>query len=298
MKTSNKALTLSLQFAALGVLLIVGLNFQSILDWYALQTYHPAADVAQIESRLQLTPLATAIFYRNGPQIDSKTAFNSDCSTSAGVLELGCYYHGHIYILRIDNTSLAPEMDVVTAHELLHAAWVRLSDSERNKLSTELQTAYASIQDPELQARMADYAKSEPGEEANELHSILGTEYAKLPPDLESYYARYFVQRSAIVAAHQSYQNVFNTRRAELEAELFTIRSLKSQLTSLNRTMADYRSAGLISAYNALVPRQNALVDDINSRIDTYSNGVAEYNALSGSLNSRQITDTEATVSK
>jgi hypothetical protein len=298
MQTRNKALIVGLQFVLLGAVLVAVLNFQSILDWYALQTYKPAADVAQIEKRLLLTSYATAIFYRNSPQIDTKMAFNTNCATGAGTLELGCYFRGSIYVLQIDNASLKPEMDVVTAHELLHAAWMRLGETERNKLSTELQTAYAGIQDSELRSRMADYAKSEPGEEANELHSILGTEYANLSPSLEAYYRRYFVNRATLIAAHQQYQNVFNSRRNELERELSTIRELKNQLTALNRQMSGYRSTGLISSYNALVPRQNALVDNINNRIDTYSTGVAEYNALSRSLDSRMITDTESSVSK
>jgi hypothetical protein len=43
------------------------------------------------------------------------------------------------------------------------------------------------------------------------------------------------------------------------------------------------------------VPQQNDLVDDINKRIATYKDGVDEYNALSKSLDSQEITDTETT---
>jgi hypothetical protein len=70
------------------------------------------------------------------------------------------------------------------------------------------------------------------------------------------------------VAAHAAYTGVFNSRRVELEAELAQIRSLKGQLGVINRQLETYRAAGQIEQYNALVPRQNNLVDDINHRIE------------------------------
>jgi hypothetical protein len=41
------------------------------------------------------------------------------------------------------------------------------------------------------------------------------------------------------------------------------------------------------------VPQQNRLVDTINRQIEAYQKGVDEYNGLSKSLDSQQITDTE-----
>lgn len=295
-KSRNRFVTV-LEIASLLVLVAVLANLQWIEDKFALATFHPSAALAPIEARLALTDSARAIFYRSNPVIDTKAAFNQDCQTTSGELELGCYTHNKTYILQIDNSSLKPEMDVVTAHELLHAVWARMSTKERAKLSVELEAAYAKITDQDLRDRMADYAKSEPGEQDNELHSILGTEFANLSPQLEAHYKIYFANRVTIVAAHSAYQGVFTSRRQELAAELATIRSLKAQLVTLNRQMEQYRTSGQISSYNVLVPRQNSLVDDINRRIDSYSAGVTEYNALSKSLDSRQITDTEAGVS-
>jgi hypothetical protein len=296
MTRKNSVLSTFAKLAFMAALVVAALNYQLLLDQYALATFHPVADVASIQSRLGLTGYARGIFYRTSPRVDQKAAFNSDCQTTKGELELGCYYHNNIFVLHIDNQSLTAEMDVVTAHELLHAAWSRLSAPEKTKLSSELEQAYASLNDADLRDRMAQYAQSEPGQEANELHSILATEYASLSPELETYYGRYFTNRAQIVAAHEQYQGVFSTRKAELENQLATIRSLKSQLTGVNRQLDAYKSNANISAYNALVPRQNSLVDSINSRIDNYQSGVDEYNSLSRSLDSQEITDTEAGV--
>lgn len=300
MQTQNRArgIASAIQLMVLVLLLLVVVNYQSLLDQYALATFHPPADVAAIDNRLGLTQLAMAKLYRAQPQIDDKASFNRDCQTQPHELELGCYFHGHIYILRIDNQSLVPEMDVVMAHELLHAVWADMSTSERKQIGDELEQEYTSSTDQDLKARMAGYAQSEPGEETNELHSILGTETASLTPALEAHYAKYFSDRSKIVAAHAAYQSVFNDRRTELENELAQIRSEKGQLAVLNRQLENYRAAGQIDAYNSLVPRQNNMVDEINSQIETYRQGVDEYNALSKSLDSQEITDTEPTAAQ
>jgi hypothetical protein len=284
-----------LQLFAIVLVLAGAFAYKDLADQYALATYHPRPDVAAIGSRLGLTDKARATLYRADPQIDDKTAFNKDCDTRPHELELGCYFRAHIYVLKIDNQPLAGEMDVVMAHELLHAAWVKMTASERQVLTSQLESAYASVATDDLKQRKAGYAKTEPGEEANELHSILGTEFANLPPTLEAHYAKYFTQRSSIVATHTAYQNVFDSRRAELEKELGEIRAEKAQLSVLNRQLETYRAAGQIQLYNSLVPRQNRMVDEINRRIAVYRSGVDEYNALSASLDSQQITDTEPT---
>lgn len=290
---NNRRSWFLLQLGALAVAVFLFVNYQTLLDQYALATYRPTEQVAGFESRITLTSAARATLYRAQPQYDGKSAFNADCDTQPHELELGCYYRGRIYVLQIDNASLAPEMDVVNAHELLHAQWSKLSAAERAKLAPELERVYTQLNDKDLNDRMAGYAVSEPGEQANELHSILGSEYANLSPTLEAHYAKYFVQRSQVVAAHASYQAVFDTRRKELESELAAIRAQKGSLSVLNRQLESYKSSGQIAAYNALVPKQNKLVDDINKRIDAYREGVDEYNDLSKSLDSQEITDTE-----
>jgi hypothetical protein len=291
--SSHRPIRAAVQLGLAGLFVVGAFNYQAILDQYALATFRPSDGVAAIEVRLALTPKARAVFYRAQPRLDAKAEFNQDCQTQPHELELGCYFRSHIYVLKIDNQSLVSEMDVVAAHELLHAVWSGLGSGERQRLGGELERVYRQVADGELKQRMAGYATSEPGEEANELHSILGTEYTNLSPMLEDHYAKYFTQRSQIVAAHTAYQGVFNSRRVELESELAKIRALKGQLGVLNRQLETYKGNGQIERYNALVPQQNALVDDINRRIETYRQGVDEYNALSKSLDSRQITDTE-----
>ena len=279
-----------IQLLFLAAIFVGATNYQYFLDRYALATFHPTPEVAAIIDRLHLTPQGRAIIARARPQIDANSAFNSDCQTAKGELELGCFINGRIYILKIENPSLAPEMDVVMAHELLHAGYGRLSRADKSAVNKRLEADYAGISDADLRQRMADYAVSEPGQQDNELHSILGTEFDGLSGAQEAYYKRYFDNRAAIVATQKAYQNVFESRRRSLDADLAGIRALKSQLTALNRRMEGLKASGSIAAYNSLVPQQNQLVDTINNRIAIYQQGVDEYNALSKSLDSQQIT--------
>jgi hypothetical protein len=281
------------QLGFLVLLILLAFNYQVLLDDYTIYSYKPTSQVLGFEGRVSVSRSAVAILDRTQPQFDDKSAFNIDCDTQPHELELGCYYRGRIFVLNIDNPNLAPEMDVVAAHELLHAVWSNLSSSDRDALTTELEKVYSRITDPDLHQRMAGYAKSEPGEEANELHSILGTEYTQLSPLLEAHYAKYFTNRAQVVTEHSRYQAVFDTRRGELENELSNIRNEKGQLAIINRQLELYKSENEVSSYNGLVPKQNNLVDEINAQILTYKAGVDEYNSLSKSLDSQQISDTE-----
>ena len=281
-------------FGLIGLLAIAGLNYQGLMDYYALSTYKPNAKLAAFESRISLSSSARATLYRADPVFAAKSSFNTDCDTRPHELELGCYYHNRIYVLQIDNASLASEMDVVSAHELLHATWAKMGAGERAALSVELARVYGLVADSDLRDRMASYAKSEPGEQDNELHSILGTEFTSLSPVLEAHYAKSFVNRSQIVSAHNSYKAVFESRRVELETQLSQIRAEKVRLGLINHRLDGYKAGGQIQAYNAEVPLQNKLVDEINASIGRYQVAVDEYNALSKSLDSQTITETES----
>ena len=287
----GRAWRVAIQLSAVATVFVVAAQYQWFLDEYALMTYHVAPEVAALVTPLGLTRYGQAILDRSKPQIDDKTAFNRDCQTVHGDLELGCYAGGRIYVLRIDNASLKPEMATVMAHELLHAAWARLPHREQTTLGNELEPIYHRLNDDDLNARMAGYATSEPGEETNELHSILGTEQPDLGNALlEAHYRQYFANRSAIVAAHAAYEDVFDTQRAQLASQLATIKTLKAQLVALDARMEADKTSGQIAAYNALVPSQNRLVDQVNGLIDTYDAGVDEYNALSASIDSHELT--------
>src|SRR5215469_5387494 len=107
MNNQRKALSgrLIFELVVVGILLIVAANYQTLVDQYWLIFYHPSAEMAQIESEIGLTDQAKAVFASARPQIDNKSDFNRDCATTPDELELGCFFHGRIYVLEIDNPS-------------------------------------------------------------------------------------------------------------------------------------------------------------------------------------------------
>lgn len=60
-----------------------------------------------------------------------------------------------------------------------------------------LEKEYRKNSDAEFSKRMDYYKRNQPGEEYNELHSIIGTEFADISPQLEDYY------KDILIIAHK-----------------------------------------------------------------------------------------------
>jgi uncharacterized protein involved in exopolysaccharide biosynthesis len=200
------------------------------------------------------------LFKASKPDVATSKAFNADCkSLEAGSGVLGCYASDTKTITLFDITDkrLDGMEEVVASHEMLHAAWDRLSVDERTRLSTLLEAEADKLSgDTEFVARMDLYARAEPGQRDNELHSIIGTEIANISPELEQYYAQYFSDRAALVALHVQSNAVF----VQLETQSA---ALVAELDALNTSIA---ADG--EAYNTGYDKLNADVDDFNKRAD------------------------------
>lgn len=245
---------------SLAVALVLLLNRQFIVDQVNVWQYHPDSQVQSLAQSAGLSDSGKFYFYASQPSLDDRTAFNGHCShQDASTAILGCYAGQKIYVYNITNPKLDGIQTVTASHEVLHAAYDRLSDQERAKLDTLLEAEYNKIKDDKsLTERMAFYAKTEPGERDNELHSVIGTEISNISPELEAYYKKYFVDRQKVVAMHTSYEAEFTqlqTRADQLTQQLNTLSS------GIERDSKDY---------NAKV---NQLNDDISSFNNQVSNG-------------------------
>ena len=232
-----------LWLTAWAVVLVAVWQWRWLRDEYVLRTYQPRPDVVQLLDGVELTSAGLAALYRSDPIIDDKLSFAQHCPTESAGLELGCYDGGQIFILRIDNNQLAPEMKAVLVHEMLHAVWADLPANRRQELTERVQYYYQqeATQDIDLVERMAGYTETEPGEESNELHSILGSEQTELPVSLEEHYSLYIGNRQAIVGYHEQYSAVFEKQLSELEKELAAISSDKVTLEALNNRIDVYK---------------------------------------------------------
>ena len=248
---------------------------QYIVDALQYQSYTPSVAVRDVSTKAGLTDDALFTFYATHPSVESGEQFNANCERKeADSPILGCYASNRIYIFNITDERLSGIKAVTAAHELLHAEYDRLPEAEKRRLKPLLESAYKSGGDAELAERMRYYEKTEPGESVNELHSIVGTEFATLSPELERYYSKYFKDRQALVALHQKVDATFEALKAESD-------SLTRQLEALSDQI-DNKSV----SYNQQVTSLNEAVNNFNTRA-TQSDGFttqAEFQAARQSL--------------
>jgi hypothetical protein len=299
-----------LAFLAVGVL-----NLQNIADYVRLYNYQPPAQVEALASDTTMTPKARRLFYLNHPQIDERSAFNTACNQNGEeTIVLGCYHSMDkgIYLYNVTDTRLKGVEQVTAAHEMLHAAYDRLSSNERKSLDAKLQNFYdTKVQDSRIRSTMAAYQKSEPRDIVNEMHSIFATEIGTLTPELEAYYSQYFVNRSQIAHYADSYQKEFTSRQDRVAAydkqltglktqvaqNTATLKARESDIASMQRQMDSDRSAGNVDAYNAKVSAYNTKIDQYNELVRSTQSNIAEYNRLVAERNSLALEVRELTQS-
>jgi len=264
------------------LLLVIGLawafvNRQYIYDVYNLWQYTPSESVANISNKAYLSDTGEFYFYTSHAEINNSSEFNSNCQRKeAGNAILGCYANGKIYIYDVTNKELDGIKEVTASHEMLHAAWDRLSIGEQEKLSALLESAYESNKTKDLQDRMNYYDKYEQGQRSNELHSIVGTELKTISPELEKYYNKYFESRPAIVALHIKYQSVFQRLSDDSDA-------LYEELTILGDLIGILRSS-----YDTEAKSLGADIDNFNSRANSGGfDSVAQFNSERAALVNR-----------
>lgn len=276
-----------------------------LLDEFRAQQYTPSSHISAIEQRVTLTSAGRRIFYATSPEVQDSGQFNGSChSVERTTAILGCYYRDRIYLYNVQNSELDGALDVTAAHELLHAAYARLSTFEQHKVDGLVRAAYQKVKnEPTLKRLMEYYKQAEPGAEINELHSILGTTIANLDSELERYYARYFTNRASIVTLNQRYTQVFSeldqqatSLKAKISAEESSLKTetdayqnelnqLNSDIQSFNQraVSGDFSSQEFYATRSALSGRVASLNNQqsqLNTRISAYNTMIAEYNKL------------------
>ena len=275
---------------------------QAIFDWWRLRDYTPSAEIARLADNTKLTEEGRHLFYVYHASLQNAEEFNQSCQFSEQSIVLGCYVAGTgIYIYNVTDERLAGIQEVTAAHEVLHAAYDRLSSDERAKIDALTQQVLEKSTSQRIKDSVEAYRQRDPSIVPNELHSIVGTEIRDLPEELETHYAQYFSDRSAVVSYAEKYEQAFTERIKHAEVLLQQIESVKAQiknheatLTTLKRELeAEFRSLesqrssaepnafnARVRAYNEKVRRYNALVQQSYALIDLHNVLVAEYNQV------------------
>lgn len=261
---------------ACALLIFAFLQRQTIIDYILASQYQAASAVATIRGDLKLTDQGRMLFNASQPELQTADEFNASCQQQKETNNpiLGCYVAQRIFIFDVKNEKLDGIEETTAAHELLHAAYERMSTSERDEVNAEIKKVLATIMTPDLKKRLEYYQKTEPGEEYNELYAILGSEFPTLGDALERHYKQYFTSREAVVSFYEKYNSVFESVTAKLESQLETINALTAQTN------------GQISSYNKSQQVLNKNIEDFNGR--TYTSA-AELRADRAALESRRI---------
>lgn len=217
-------------------------NRQLIVDQLSVWQYRPSEAVSGLAHRASMSDKGEFYFYATQPTIESAQTFNEKCAKKEeNTAILGCYNGRNIFIYDVTDPKLDGIREVTAAHEMLHAAYDRLSGNEKDKINALLEVEYEKLKsNAEFAERMAFYARTEPGERANELHSIVGTEVASISPELETYYKKYFDNRSALVALHEKYASVFLALQKRSDE---IARQLEAMAASIDAQSASYNNA-------------------------------------------------------
>jgi hypothetical protein len=281
-----------------------------VLDWVKLRNYQPAANVKEIAQQTTMTPYGERLFYVNEPSIEGKTAFNANCpNASKEVAVLGCYRGDRqgIHVYHVTDARLNGIEQVTAAHEMLHQAYDRLTGDEKKQVNAQLEAYAKTITDQQLKEKLDAYKKLEPNDLTNEMHSIFGTEVAKLPAGLEDYYKRYFSNRQQLLSYHSQYQSAFTQRQeriAEIDKQLdvwnkqlvadnATIDAREKEIQHDREEMDVWRNSDQVAKYNAAVPGFNAKVAGYKQLVADTNGLINQYNALIDERNTLTVQEQE-----
>ena len=256
---------------------------RQVVDWVRVWQFQPSAAVAAVANRAGLSDHGRFMFYTGEPVLADAATFNASCTSHerAGPV-LGCYTGQRIYVYDIENQELDGVEEVTAAHEMLHAAYDRLSEAERERVDALIAVYVPLLADNKaFTERMNVYDSLPKAEQLNELHSVLGTEVRELSPELEAYYRQYFARRAEVTGLYAKYSGVFlrlEAESAKLAAQYNRLVASRNQLVEASNT--EYQE--LIQAMQQFDngPRTDAeLARQLNARADAFNRRLSDVKA-------------------
>lgn len=224
----------------------------------------PTAEVVALADEAHLSDEGRDVFYATSPELLDAAAFAGRCTeghASTAVRAggaVGCYLPstGSIVLYQPADARLRGFVVETAAHEMLHAAWERLTDGERTDLEPllESEVALLAADDPiheQLTGSVGDHPENRP----TELFAYVGTQVWRdggLAPELEATYSRFIADRAALVAVHDGWQGTLDQLSADLEAasqaltdQEYANATARAQLQAETAAVDSYRDAYL-----------------------------------------------------
>jgi len=245
---------------------------QDIIDWWKLRDYQPSVAIENLSVDAGFNDVGEKLFYVNDPTLLSKELFAQKCSVDEVTIVLGCYISSqNIYLFDVEDERLEGVEEVTAAHEMLHAAFERLSPSEQDDIEKLLVAAFNDLDNERIKKTVRSYESRDKSIIPNELHSIMGTEVRDLPGPLKEYYDKYFEDRLKVVDLAERYADEFEKREALIESFDDRLEVLQSDIVRLE--------SGVTLQGEAL-GRERQLLSNLESNPEAYNRAVGSYNSL------------------
>lgn len=310
MQTFRRVFSYALGLGIVGLTIFALWNRQNIYDWYRLRGYTPPAEVEALAEHTKMTDLGKKLFYVHKPRLEDRDTFNASCTHTEQTIVLGCYIsHQSIHIFDVSDERLQGIREVTAAHEMLHAAYDRLDESEKLRLDKLLVSYYDKIKKdhPRLKKIITAYYERDVQVVGTELHSILGSELRELTPELEAHYSQYFTDRLSVVAYAEQYEDVFLEQQQRIDSLSESIQQLEQELKERKEAiqteeqslqqeserLTALRTQNDISTYNAAVPDYNRQVNSYRSAVASFNNDIQRLNDLIKEYNNLAVQQKE-----
>lgn len=299
------------------VMLAVNFLAQSstMRDFYAGLWFSPSAEMVAMTEELELTATGERILKATQPALEAQESFNEHCNSHESELSLlGCYTEGKIYVYEITDKRLAASNKVTLAHELLHAAWERMSAGEREEIRRLLEEVKRKNEEW-FRTELVAYVEEA---QMEEVWTRAGTKLRDLPEALEKKYAKYFRNRLKIVEFYEEYQAPFRELQArneelrklifsmkdkieqERDAYLTAVAALDAEVVEFNQCADEAgcfatdeefeeRRTELEATRTRLLAereRLNAKIDENNARVEEYQANQIMLGELTDAMNS------------
>ncbi|MEA2687258.1 MAG: hypothetical protein QOE93_2453 [Actinomycetota bacterium] len=228
-----------------------------------------------------MTDLGRRLFLSADPSVEDPATLATSCTDvdatagPDGAHTFGCLIDGQIHLRSFAEPQVADLVYVVAAHELLHVVYGRMTRAQRLAIDPEL--AAARDGNAILEERLEVYAAVDE-DTPNEIHSLLGTEFADLSPVLEEHYGEYF-DRDRVLSV---FRRTLGDREDEIRGLKASITEMEAQLDAIQAELDAQDASGDLAGYNANVSRFNALVAVHNADVRRVNELVDEDNRLTG----------------
>lgn len=291
------------------VVSILIINRQYVIDQLTVWQFKPTGEVVALADRSGLNDNGKFIFFASKPKLYSSNdsaAFNNACDRlEVTTAILGCYSNSQIYVYDVSNKKLDGIREVTAMHETMHAIYDRMSEEDKTATDQLIEAEYSKlVHEKDFSDIMAFYARTEPGQRDNELHSIIGTEISVLSSALEAHYDKYFSDRQKVVKLNANYSSVFKSLKSHADTLSAQMDELKASVTAKSEqyNTSAHQLSSDISSFNTratngdftsqwqfnnersiLVARStelSAMRESISTDIATYEAMLKEYNLL------------------